>query len=551
MTSKGRRGNSWAQASLLAGVALLMQGCGGGGNSSAASTAAADVTPANIMPAVACASLQTLQIPNTTIVTAQAISSGSYQPSGSATAFANLPAFCRVTATVKPVAGSSISIELWLPSAGWNGRYQQVGTHGFGGTIYWNEMAPQLQRGFVTGSSDSGHANTGNFDASWAFGNPERVTDFAWRAVHELAVSAKQLIQAYYGRAASYSYHNGCSTGGREGMISAQMFPNDFNGILAGGALQNLTHVATQELFVNKQLLQSGFQASTAPALLTLAHNAAVAACDGLDGVVDGIIRDPRTCSFDPHALVCAAGQDPATCLTAAQADALAASTAPLRDPVTQQTVFAGQTADSQLDWIKFGYANGPFIFPLSIYRIGLNDPTWDSSTFNLHTDLPAIEQTMGSTDATQADLSAFKAAGGKLMQFHGWADGVTVPSAIVDYYDQVRDRTSSGDRSAQLGFYRLFMLPGVSHCGGGAGPYNFGQEGQTPVSNDAEHDAVTALQAWVERGVAPQQLVATKFKNDDPAQGIAMQRPVCSYPLQATYKGSGDTNSADSFECR
>ncbi|NML42351.1 tannase/feruloyl esterase family alpha/beta hydrolase [Ramlibacter sp. G-1-2-2] len=539
---------SWSQARcavVLLGVAALAQGCGGGDDAAAP---AADVTSANIPPAIACANLQGLQLAHGTVTAAQAVPAGSYQPPGSATAFAGLPAFCRVTATLSPVPGSSTSMELWLPATGWNGRYLQVGTNGFGGTIAWNTMAPQLQRGFATASGDSGHTSPGGFSSSWFFESPERFADFAGRSVHEVAAGARQVVQAYYAQAARYAYYSGTSTGGRDGLRAAQKYPTDFDGILAGAAIQHFTRGATQMLFTSQRLAQSGFQGAAGNALLNLVQRTAVAQCDAADGVVDGIIRDPRACTWDPHALVCAAGQDPATCLTPAQADAVAASTSPLRDPVTQQALFVGQTISSQADWISF-IVNPAY--SLAVYQMGLDDPAWNGSTFDMHRDLPLLEAALSSNNATNPDLSAFQAAGGKLIQYQSWEDGVALPQAALQYYDQVRDATTGGDRTVQRSFYRLFMIPGTSHGGTGPGPYDIGQIGQTPVSNDASHDAITALQAWVERGSAPQQFIATKFRNNDRAQGIAMQRPICLYPSQAVYKGSGDTNDAGNFSCQ
>lgn len=532
------------------GATALLPGCGGSDSHSGTGAANTSSTSSITAPSVPCASLLGLQMPNTTITAAQSIPAGSYQPPGSTTAFKNLPAFCRVTANVTPVTGSSIAVELWLPTT-WNGRYQQVGNHGWGSGIEWGEMAPQLQSGFVAGATDDGHAPTGGFDVSWVPGFPERLTDFAYRAVHETALNAKLIINAYYAKPASYSYFNGCSSGGREALMEVQKYPLDFNGVIAGSALQNWTRVATQELFVSQQLLQSGWpQGAPGAALLTLAQKSAVTACDAADGVTDGIIRDPRSCHWDPHSLVCSAGQAVGTCLTAPQADGLAASFAPLTDPVTKEVLFSGQSPDSEGDWTRFGYNNGLFVFPVSQYQIAFNDFKWNGSTFNLHTDLPVLEQALGFVDAENPDLSAFNQAGGKIIQWHGWEDGVTMPGAIVRYYDAVRDSTAGGDRSSEQSFYRLFMLPAVGHCGTGAGPANFGAEGQTVVSNDPEHNAVLALQAWVEKGTAPQDFIATKFQNDDLTQPVTMQRPLCPYPSQAVYKGTGDTSNASNFYC-
>jgi feruloyl esterase len=252
--------------------------------------------------AATCESLLTAKLPYVTITTAESIPAGTYQPPGSATAFTNLPAFCRVTATVSPVPDSSIGIEVWLPTTTWNGRYQQVGNHGWGGVIQWGEMAPQLQLGFATGATDDGHVNTTSnpFDVSWAFGHPAKIDHEAWRAVHELAVNAKLLVAAFYGGPPHYAYFNGCSDGGRQGMREAHDFPEDFDGILAGGAASYLTHAATEQLFMSINLKNSAIQGSNGATILTLAQNAATKVCgEVLGGVADGLIIDPERCHWN------------------------------------------------------------------------------------------------------------------------------------------------------------------------------------------------------------------------------------------------------------
>ena len=506
--------------------------------------------------AATCESLNFLQLPNTTITVAQSIPAGTYQPPGSTVAYTDLPAFCRVTATVSPVPDSSIGIEVWLPTTTWNGKYQQSGNHAFTGTFYWGEMVAQLQRGYATGITNDGHTGGPGFDVSWAFGVPDRVvnqriTDLAWRAVHQLAMKAKLLIAAYYGRPQSYAYFNGCSDGGREGMKEAQMFPRDFNGIIAGGAAAYWTHAADQLLVYSSNLVNAGIQGATGNAILTLAQNATTAACDALDGVADGIINDPRQCHWDPYSLVCKAGQDPSTCITPAQADALKANEETVRDPVTGQYVLSGMSPGSEFDQIRFGFDNGLNPYSLGNFQIAFNDPSWNGSTFDLHADLPILDEVLGSINAVNPDLRRFKEAGGKLIEWQGWDDAAFMPGATVRYYAQVVDGMGYGDLVNIQDFYRLFMLPGVGHCGTGVGPDDIGGEDQTPVSHDPEHDVVSALEAWVEQGTAPDKLIATKFNTVDvPSSGIQMQRPICPYPSTAVYTGVGDTNDASNFLC-
>ncbi len=533
--------NKLAFSLAAAGIASL-SACGGSDNIPASSPEAVKLA--------ACVSLTRMQLANTTAMTAELIPAGSYKPPGSAAAFDNLPEFCRVTGTVSPVAGSAITIEAWLPTSTWNGRYQQVGNHGFAGTVYWSEMAPQLRRGYATGATDNGHS-PGGFNVSWAFNNPQKITDLASRAVHELADKAKLVATQYYGRSPSYSYFNGCSDGGREGMKSAQMFPNDFNGIIAGGAAQWWTRAATEQLVMSINLKNAGIQGTSGAAILTLAQKAATQACDAQDGVVDGLINDPRRCQWNPNTLVCKAGQDPSTCITTAQAAAISQNNSTVVDPVTGQAIFSGMSPGSEFDQIKFGYNQGLAPFGIANYQVAFNDPNWDPATFNLHNDFPVLDRVLGSVNATDTDLTTFKQTGGKLIQWHGWDDAAFTPGYTAKYYEDVVAKTGNGDLKSVQNYYRLFMLPGVGHCGSGPGPDNIGAENQTAVSNDPQHDIVSALEAWVEKGSAPDQLIATKFKNDDAKQGIALQRPVCPYPSEAVYKGSGDTNNAGSFVCK
>ncbi len=464
--------------------------------------------------------------------------------------FADLPSFCRVTATISPVPGSSIRIELWLPTKTWNGRYQQSDNHGFTGTLYWSEMVRQLRRGYATGVTDDGHtAGVSGFDVDWAFGYPQRIVDLAYRAVHQLAVKAELVIGSYYGRSQKYAYFNGCSDGGREGMKEAQMFPDDFDGIIAGGAAQYWTHAATEQLVMSIDLRNAGIQGAPGAAILTLAQNAATATCDARDGVVDGLIGNPQKCHWDPATLVCKAGQDPATCITAAQALALKENIEPVRDPQTGRYVFSGMSRGSEFDEIRFGY-QGLAPFGIGHYRIALNAPNRDGSTFDLHTDLPILDRVLGSVDATDTDLRPFRKTGAKLIQWHGWDDAAFTLGNTVRYYNEVVDATGGGKLGKVQDFYRLFKLPGVGHCGSGPGPDNIGAENQTAYSQDPKHDIVSALEAWVERGDAPDESIATKYVNDDSTQGVMMQRPICAYPNEAIYKGRGDTNQAKNFTC-
>ncbi len=515
--------------------------------------------------ATTCTDLLAAQFPHVVINSAQDIPAGTYQPPGSPFAFPDLPAFCRVTATVSPVADSSIAIEVWLPETGWNGRYQQVGNHGYGSGIFWSEMAPQLRRGFATGATDDGHPGSPSapFQTSWAIGHPAKIVDFAYRAVHELAENAKLLIASFYGKPQVEAYFNGCSDGGREGLKAAQMFPRDFNGILIGGVPSNAAGGATQQLVASQYFTYEGVTGPAGENALRLALAASTKACDAKDGVVDGIISTPNACHWHPDAIICHIGQEPSTCLSSSQADAIQASLDPLRNPVNGKFLYSGFAQGSQFDQIQFYYWAGLAPFGVATYQIVFQDPNYNGSTFNLQTDYPKAVTALRVFNATNPDLRAFAAAGGKIIQWHGWGDAAFTPGWEIKYYNDVIGAIGGefGLKKVQE-FYRFFLLPGVGHCGHPSdaadgvppgddlGPDDIGAENQAPVSDDPEHDAVSALMRWTEHGVAPSKLIATKFNNNTVTDGVQLQRPVCPYPAKAVWKGIGNTNRASSFIC-
>jgi hypothetical protein len=348
-----------------------------------------------------------------------------------------------------------------------------------------------------------------------------------------------------------YVYYDGCSNGGREGMMEAQMFPQDFNGIIIGGVAQWWTHAATEQLFASINLQNAGIQGSTGTTLLNLTQSAATASCDALDGVVDGLITDPRRCHWDPNSLICQPGQN-TNCLTPAQAAAIKANIQAMQDPNTGTWLYSGESRGSEFDQLRFSANVGYAAFGVANYELAHQNLNWNPATFNMDTDLPVLDNALGIYNALNPNLQPFEQAGGRLIEWHEWDDYAFTPEGIIKYYGQVIDQTGQGDLNAVQSFYRLFMLPGVGHCTGTTdiGPDNIGAENQTAVSPDPQHDIVSALEAWVEQGVAPANLIATKFVNNDPTQAIQMQRPVCPYPQQAIYSGSGNTNVASNFYC-
>ena len=469
----------------------------------------------------------------------------------------NLPPFCRVIAILNPVPRSRIEIEVWLPRQ-WNGKLLGIGSHGFGGNFERGDMAMGLHRGYAVVTSDLGHSSGTNerqagFNvglAEFAVGNEVAVDDFAWRATHEMTVAAKNLVTLRYGAAPRRSYFDGCSNGGRQAMREAQQFPGDYDGIVAGSAAMNWTRSFASTL--------AQFQSGTLPSgeritaqRLLLAHNAAIAACDRLDGLADGLINDPTRCNWKPDALLCKAGGDRNDCLTADEVAAIARVENPLRHPVSGEELYVGLAPGSESSWRNMLSLNA---VTANYYRyMVVNDPKWQPGPETNVFDLLQKSEQPGSPgnriNSVNPDLSAFRARGGRLIQYHGWNDPSFAPADAPRYYAEVVDLQSGPDKLQRTqDFYRLFMTPGMAHCSGGEGPVNFGALDHAPAAAiDAKHDVLAALALWVEKGVAPNSIIATQVEDGKHSQ---RQMPLCPWPKVAAYVG-GDANSASSFACR
>ncbi len=518
--------------------------------------------------AAACESLSALAVPNTTITVAQSVPSGTFSaPSGEVVN--DLPAFCRVAGFATPTSASRIGFEVWMPSSGWNGKFEGIGNGGFAGSILYSALAPGLRRGYATAGTDDGH--TGG-DARWALGHPERVVDFGYRAVHETAERAKAIIRAFYGNGPRHSYFSGCSDGGREALMEAQRFPDDYDGIIVGAPANFWTHHFVGFVW-NEQATMGGPGSYIPTSKLPAIQAAALAACDALDGIVDGIIDDPRRCHFDPSQLLCQ-GADANTCLTAPQVTALMKIMDGPRNPGTGKQIFPGYTPGAVAApgnwsvWITGAPPGGAlqFFFGNQFFtNMVFEDPSWDFRTFDFDSDVDVTDNKLaGILNSTNPDLRRLKARGGKIIMYHGWEDGAIAPLNAINYYESVvravaeedgrkpdtRDRGDALRETQQ--FFRLFMAPGMLHCGGGPGPHAIGGVfGASPPQIDAAHDVLSALDQWVDRHVAPDKIIATKYVDDDPGKGVAMQRPLCPYPQKAVYRGHGGTNEAANFACR
>jgi len=488
-----------------------------------------------------CESLKSLTLENATITLAQSVAAGAFSVPASAqevaqqnAVFKQLPAFCRVAATLRPSTDSDIQIEVWMPLSNWNNKFQAVGNGGWAGSITYSSgsgriergMAEALKRGYATASTDTGHVGD---RASFALGHPEKLIDFGYRAVHEMTVKAKTIIAAFYGSNPRYSYWNGCSTGGRQALMEAQRFPSDYDGIIAGAPANPLTRAQSWGVYVGSAGLKD--PASFIPrAKYQMIHRAVVNACDALDGLKDSLIGDPTRCVFDFKFLECKA-QDSSSCLVAGQAEAVEKMTGPMVHPKTGEMLFPGFPLGSELNWASRVGGPDPSVLNTDFFKyVVFKDPNWNWRTFDLETDSALADEIGGGTLNATPDLNAFKEDGGKLLMYHGWSDERFSPVNTISYYESVIAKSSS--RSSTDEWLRLFLAPGMAHCGGGEGPNLF--------------DVVSALEQWVEYGKAPNQIVASFSTGGK----VDRTRPLCPYPKVAKYKGDGSINDAANFVC-
>jgi pimeloyl-ACP methyl ester carboxylesterase len=442
-----------------------------------------------------------------------------------------LPAFCEVTATVKPAEASNIVVVYRLPE-NWNGKLLGLGGGGWAGNIAMATAEPGLTKGFATAQTDGGHF-TGVvngapdvWNTSWS-SNPEAVTDFQYRAIHLMTEVGKQVVAKYYGEPQKRAYFQGCSTGGRQGLMMAQRYPEDYNGILAGAPAINWDRFQAAQLWPQVAMRIENGGAVDAKKI-TLATNAAIEACDGLDGVKDGVLEEPRACKFDARTLVCTGGAAGDSCLTTGEAAAI--------NKIWEgpKGHWYGLTRSTPVQQMLAGAQ--PFMISINQPRYWVYlDPTWDWKTLTYDNYGKFFEDTMRAVGPVMAsnnpDLEPFRKHGGKLILWHGWSDPGIMPEGTIDYYEKVAERYGR-DYKKTREFARLYMAPGVGHCAGGVGPQPQGM--------------FDALVSWVEKGEEPQKILATKTLPD----GKVRTRPLCAYPAVTNYRGIGSTDEAASFQC-
>ncbi len=444
---------------------------------------------------------------------------------GSAPAPLSVPAYCRVMMILTPSSDSKIEAAVFLPTENWNGKLQVVGNGGWAGTVSYPAMADALREGYATASNDTGHrAEDVGGGGMFALGHPEKITDFAWRAMHETVVKAKAITVSFYGRGPKYSYYNGCSTGGRQGLIEATRFPDDFDAISAGAPANPHVHLHAAGVERSFELMKNN--APLSKEKVETLHKAVMDACDALDGVKDGIISNPERCHYDSSALLCKSG-DAASCLTPAELKTVQIVFGDVKTK-TGEVVWTGYPVGTELEVASLrNVPKSPGGVWDVIRILGHQDKNYDWHNFDLTSELPQADK--AGIDVLTYDLSAFKAHGGKLLLYHGWADPGIPPGHTVSYYKSVLD-TMGGK---QDDWVRLFMEPGMAHCRGGVGPDQFNK--------------MAVIERWRESGEAPGSILASRVTDGR----VDMTRPLCPYSQVAVYKGVGSTNDATNFSCK
>ena len=474
-----------------------------------------------------CESLTGRKAGSGVVVKAQHLAAGAKIAAGPFPPFVAPRAFCRVQARLSAAADSDIQVEVWLPDAtGWNGKLLGAGSGGFGGTIIIPdfEMLPALRSGYAAAGTDMGHeVPFGPISARWAYRHPQKLIDWDYRANHLAALFAKKMIRAYYGSAPRRSYFQGCSDGGHEALMEALRYPTDYDGIIAGAPASPWTRTMTDFIW-DYQALNGAPGAELTESDLKLIHGAALARCDMLDGVKDGIVSYPPACHFDPAVLLCAPGRRQG-CLNDAQVRAVREIYQGARAGGAQ--ISSGFAPGSELNWNPWiiGPKSMQAQFGTESFRwMVYKNPNWTPAGSDIGRDFADAEQRLGGMmNSDSPDLRAFARRGGKLLLYQGWSDPAIPPGNIITYYDALtKELGASADQ------VRLFMIPGMSHCGWGWGL-------------EVEIDTVGPLDRWVEDGVAPQRLIA-------PAKSLA--QPVCAWPKRARWSGDGSTNDAASFVC-
>lgn len=481
-------------------------------------------------PTRACdAALAGVSIPAATVLSASAVPAGALTPAFQSMPV-NVPAVCQVVGYVTPSADSRINFELWIPAVGWNGKLLVFGNGGYSSALGYAEMAANVRRGYAVLGGDTGHTGA---DLRFAIGHPEKITDWGTRSVGEIAKAARPLVERLEGRLPARTYFSGCSTGGHQGYSAVQHYPDIFDGVVAGAPGNNRTrlNVAFLDRYRKNRRPGDDSGAVILPATkLPAIASAVVRSCDATDGLVDGIVDDPRQCRFDTASLLCADGRDDATCLTPPQKKVLDDFHTDIVNPRTGELIYPAFPVGSEGGFNQYWGTTEPTRADYWRHWVFAGKP-FDWWTFDYDAHVAEADRVLGArVDQVSTDLSAFKRRGGRLIVYNGWNDPVVNALDTIRYYEQVRQR--QGGQAATDEFMRLFLVPGMGHCGGGTGTASF--------------DMIDALDAWVDRGVAPNAVVAARQAGGT----VNRTRPLCPYPQVARYVGAGSIDDASSFRC-
>ncbi|KAI5459542.1 Tannase/feruloyl esterase [Mariannaea sp. PMI_226] len=472
----------------------------------------------------------------------------------------NLPALCAVIVNVTSSPTSFYRFGIMLPDE-WNHRFLVVGNGGFAGGINWRSIGPRTHYGFATLSTDTGHNSTVG-DLSWALNAPEKQIDWGWRSIHGSTLLGKSLTSAYYGEKAWHSYYSGCSTGGRQGLKEVQLFPQSFDGILVGASAWDTDSLNNYVTQVGLYDLPIGAPHYVNATWFPIIADEVIRQCDGVDGVRDGIVSAPALCNFDLSTLQCGTSKVQASaCLTAPQIETIKKIYADWRTESGEflHNGYSLSSEDMWNSWNLIGWPE-PTYFGVGYQRYFLyDDPNWQWQDFNDSSVAYARKKNPGGATAAQYDISAYRNRGGKVIMYHGIADGLVPTKGSELYYN--RTVKAMGNNIGD--FFRLFLIPGMQHCAGTVtnAPWFISGENQADVitSNtwsvpgfkDATHDALLALVEWTEKGHAPNEIIATTWKNPyDPTTGVLRQRPICPYPQIAKWNRRGDINRSSSWSC-
>jgi hypothetical protein len=512
-------------------------------------------TPAPDAIAARCNGLAALRLPDTSIVSAALVPAKAAETTiaGETPGYRS---FCRVVARVRSAPDSDIGVEIWLPAQDWTGVFHGNGNGGFAGVLAggYSGMVDGLRRGFATATTDAGTAPASPLEGDALIGQPRKWRDWGRLSTHVMTVTGKAITRAFYGRDARRSYYTGCSTGGQQGLIESLYYPADYDGILVGAPVINRTwgHAAVLWDYAAAHRTPGSLLSD---AKLKLLNKAAIATCwrqgHGLAG--DRFISDPLSCSFDPAVLQCRGAASDACLTTGEVATARAFYSGPTgRDG--KASYFGWLPGSEMSDTFGWSFLQTPINGqpPFGALFKWVFGADWDWKGFDFDRDMPVVDARLDPivNDATRGSLDAFAARGGKLIIYHGLADTLVAPGQSIAFYERQAAQLGGGRNLADSA--RLFLAPGMMHCGGGTGPDAFNATlgiPPRPPADDAKHDIFSALIAWIDRGEAPDHVIATKFSAEDTGE-IAMQRPLCPYPRRAVYRGSGSTRSASNFIC-